>query len=404
MTSMHAFTLYTPTRIFFGSDFLADFAASVAQLGQRALIVTGGGTVARLGYLDEVRDALSAAGIETFEFSGIEPNPEKETVNRATAYLREVGAQLVVALGGGSVMDAAKAIAMLATTDDTDIWPYVLGESKAGTLVTALPVVAIPTTAATASEVTPYAVISSRADSGKSVLAHESIKPKVSWLNPAYTTGLSVTVTEDGAADILSHVLENYLLGDDAAPLADRYTEGVITTVLETLPELRQNPTDLAGRGRLLWASTMALNGYQMAGRQGSEFVLHSMEHALSAFRPELAHGRGLATLYPAYFRWLHASGRAVDRLASLGRRLFGMTGDDATCSFAFQEAFETWLEENGLRQSLGDLGFSEDEYPKIAEYAVRVYGTDGQLNARGPLPVETIVEIFRDTARQSRA
>ena len=225
---------------------------------------------------------------------------------------------------------------------------------------------------------------------------------KVSWLNPAYTVKLSVTTTQDGAADILSHVLENYLLGGNDSPLADRYTEGVISTVVETLPKLIANPADLNARGSLLWASTLALNDYQVAGRAGSQFVLHSMEHALSAFHPELAHGRGLATLYPAYFRWLLSKGRAQERLAQLGGRIFGLDPEEGNAAEAFIDRFEDWLAANGLLQSLGELGIGEAEYETIAQYAVKVYGDSQQLEALGALSVADIVKIYRDTARQA--
>lgn len=251
---------------------------------------------------------------------------------------------------------------------------------------------------------TPYAVISNRTAKGKSVLAAEFLKPKVAWLNPAYTVKLSATTTQDGAADILSHVLENYLLGGRDSLLADRYTEGVISTVIETLPRLLENPADLNARGNLLWASTLALNDYQVAGRNASQFVLHSMEHALSAFHPELAHGRGLATLYPAYFRWLLSKDRARERLAQLGVRIFGLDAEGGDAADGFIAHFEQWLADHGLLQSLGDVGIGEHEYEQIAAYAVKVYGDGKQLEALGPLPTEEIVGIFRGTARQSHA
>lgn len=404
ITHMNSFTIYTPTRLFFGADQLENFATSVARLGRHAFVVTGGGTVQRLGYLDTVATALKSAGLKITTFSGIEPNPDSATVNRAAVEVRAARADVVVALGGGSVIDASKAIAALVHAGENDIWPFVLGEARASQLQGALPIVAIPTTAATASEVTPYAVISNREVKGKSVLAAEFLKPQVSWLNPNYTVGLSATTTQDGSADILSHVFENYLLGGNDAPLTDRYAESVMATVLETLPRLLANPADVAARGDLLWASTLALNEYHQAGRRASQYVLHSMEHALSAFKPGLAHGRGLATLYPAYFRWLLSKGRARERLAQLGARLFGLSGDETTRANGFIERFEQWLLANGLLQSLGDLDFKPAEFAAIADYAVRVYGDGKQLEALGALPVAEIVAIFADTQRQSKA
>jgi alcohol dehydrogenase YqhD (iron-dependent ADH family) len=246
-------------------------------------------------------------------------------------------------------------------------------------------------------------VISDRRTGGKSFVAAEFLKPQVAWLNPAHTVGLSPTVTRDGAADILSHIFENYLLGGNGSPLADRYSEGVIATVLETLPALLENPEDLAARGTLLWASTLALNDYQNAGREPSSVVLHFIEHALSGKRPELAHGRGLATLYPAYFRWLLDHGRAEDRFAQLGSRIFGVRGDAATRAEGFVEQFEGWLQDNGLWQSLPDLGFAEADYAPVAQYAVTTYSDGEQIDALGPLTAEEIVAIFHATHRQSR-
>lgn len=400
---MNSFTIYTPTRLFFGADQAAAFAKAAAKLGRHALLVTGGGSVEKLGYLAQVKAALAAEGLQVTPFSGIEPNPESATINRAAAELRAAGADFVIALGGGSVMDASKAIAALAFAGERDIWPFVLGEPRAFQLKGALPIAAIPTTAATASEVTPYAVISNRTVKGKSVLGFEFLKPLVAWLNPAFTVKLSATTTRDGAADILSHVFENYLLGGGGSPLADRHTEGIIATVIETLPRLLENLEEVERRGVLLWASTLALNDYQLAGRAGSQFVLHSMEHALSGFHPELAHGRGLATLYPAYFRWLLEHGRARERLAQLGERIFGLDADEGDAAEGFIDQFEAWLADNGLLQSLSDLGIEEKEYATIAAYAVKVYGDGKQLEALGPLTAEEIVKIFQATASQSK-
>jgi alcohol dehydrogenase YqhD (iron-dependent ADH family) len=395
---MNSFTIHTPTRIFFGADQLKSFAAAASHLGKHAFVVTGGGSVKRLGILDQVTEALSAAGVKVTFFSGVEPNPEAGTVNRGAVELRAAKADFVVAVGGGSVIDASKAIAALAPTQEPDIWPFVIGGPRAFELQGALPIAAVTTTAATASEVTPFAVISSRRAAGKSFLFADFIKPQAAWLNPAFTTSLSRTTTQDGAADILSHILENYLLGGNASPLADRYAEGIFTTVLETLPKLLANPGDLNARGNLLWASTLALNDYQNAGRAPSHFVLHYIEHALSAFKPELAHGRGLATLYPAYFRWLVAEGRAVDRLAQLGTRLFSVTGTEAQRAEGFISHFVQWLKQNELLQSLEDVGFVENDYAKVAAYAVRTYGDGKQLEALGPLTADQIVAILQDT------
>lgn len=402
---MHSFQFHLSTQLLFGHDQGAAFAASAAKLGKHAFVVTGSGSVVRLGYLAEVTKLLADAGVKVTQFAGIEPNPEAVTINRATAELRAAGADFVVAVGGGSAMDAAKGIAALAATPGADdVWPYTLGGAKAGRFTAALPLACVATTAATASEVTPYSVISHRASHGKSVLGHDFLKPRVSWLNPRYTTAVPAHVTADGAADILSHVFENYLLGDDASPLADRHTEAVMLTVIETLPKQLADLADEKLRGSLLWASTLALSGLQGAGRSDSGFPMHSIEHAMSGVRPELAHGRGLATIFPAYFRWLIAHGRGVARFAQLGTRLFGIAGSDTERAHGFVHAFERWLADNKLRQSAAALGFTAADFERIADYTVKTYGDGKSIDALGPITRDEVVAILADTARQDQA
>lgn len=399
---MHSFTLHLPTELHFGPDQGVAFATSAARLGRHAFVVTGSGSVVRLGYLELVSRLLAEAGLRVTHFAGIEPNPEAETINRATAELRAAGCDCVIAVGGGSAMDAAKAIAALAATPgEQDVWPFTLGGAKSLQFTAALPLAAVVTTAATASEVTAFAVISHRASHGKSILAHDFIKPRVSWLNPRFTVAVPAHVTADGAADILSHVFENYLLGDAASPLADRQAEAIILTVIETLPKQLAALDDEGLRGDLLWASTLALSGFQAAGRADSGFPMHAIEHAMSGVRPELAHGRGLATIFPAYFRWLLAQNRGHARFAQLGARIFGIDGDPAICAAGFLTHFESWLASNGLRQSATSLGFSPDDFAGIADYAVKTYGNGEVLEALGPITRADIVQMLTDTARQ---
>lgn len=398
---MHPFYLYSPTRIFFGESFENDFYDAAGTVGSRMLLVTGGASAERLGYRKRVQDGLARAGITVIHFSDIEPNPHAATIDRAAEIGRKEKVSAVVALGGGSTMDASKCIAALIHTGEPHIWPFVLGQPKSGQLEGAIPVLAIPTTAATASEVTAYAVISDPASNGKSVLGHDFLRPTLAWLDPAFTAELPATVTADGGSDILSHVLENYLLGDDASPLADAYSEGVMQTVVNDLPRLLSDLKNLELRARLMWASTLALNGFQSAGRMPSGFCMHSMEHALSGFKPSLAHGRGLATLYPAYLRFLHANNRNRNRIARLGRKVFGVTDDnDDTASLACIDRMISWLKANRLHQSLHDLGFDPAQFGEIADYAVRTYGDGKQLDACGPLTAQQIAAIFEDTAR----
>lgn len=399
---MNSFDLHIPTHIYFGKQKREAFFDHLEKFGKRVLIVTGGGSVKRLGYYDDVADRLSTRGFVITHFEGIEPNPHSETINRAAETGSRKEVDFVLAFGGGSVMDASKAIAGLIHDEESDIWPFVLGEPRYRTMKGALPVATIPTTAATASEVTAHAVISNPAVKGKAPVSYPFMKPSASWLNPAFHTSLPLHTTRDGASDIISHVIENYLLGGNDSPLADRYSEAVMETVMVTLPMVEKQPEDEALRGRLLWASTMALNGMQVAGRAPAPFTLHNLEHSLSGYSPDLAHGRGLATLYPAYLRWLWENDRVRERIALMGRRLFDIkSADDDEASMDAIYAFENWLSANELYQSLSDVGISIEAFDEIAAYAIATYGGGKELSAAGPLSKQQIIEIFRKTELQ---
>ncbi|MEX0823508.1 MAG: iron-containing alcohol dehydrogenase, partial [Balneolaceae bacterium] len=397
---MNSFELHIPTKIYFGKEKSDAFFEHLPEYGKKTMIVIGGGSVKKLGYLDEVKKQLENNDVNAILFEGIEANPHSKTINRAAKLGREENVEFILALGGGSVMDASKAIAGLIYNKAEDIWPYTVGGEKHRQMKGALPVATIPTTAATASEVTAHAVISNPDVKGKSPVSYPFMKPSASWLNPDFHTSLPLTTTRDGAADILSHVFENYLLGGPESDLADRYSESIMKTVMETLPKLEENPDDEHLRGQLLWASTMALNGMQTAGRKAAPFTLHNLEHALSGQNPDLAHGRGLAILYPAYFRWLWENDRIRDRFALLGNKLFDIPLQDTNiASLNFITEFEEWLKENGLYQRLSDAGIPESAFGDVADYAIKTYGGgDDKLEAAGPLTKEQIIEIFKKT------
>ncbi len=399
---MHPFEVHIPTHIFYGKEKAGLFFDKLTELGSHALLVIGGGSVKKNGYLDEVTRHLEKRDIEITLFEGIEPNPHAQTIDKAAALGKEKGVDFVLALGGGSVMDASKGIAGLIHDNEKEIWPFVLGEPRHKTMKGALPIATIPTTAATASEVTAYAVISNVEVNGKSPIGYSFFKPAASWLNPAYHTSIPLETTRDGASDILSHVFENYILGGNDSPLADRYSEGVMQTVLETLPLVEKDPENEALRGQLMWASTLALNTIQVAGRIPTVFIMHNLEHSLSGYDPDLSHGRGLAILYPAYFKWMVQNGRATDRFALMGNKLFGIQISDQTeAAHKFIKTFENWLRENGLYQSLSDVGIPESAFGEIADYAIRVYGSGKPLNALGKLDKEGIIEIYKMTEVQ---
>jgi alcohol dehydrogenase YqhD (iron-dependent ADH family) len=401
---MNSFALHIPTQIFFGQDMLSNFVAASATLGKKALILMGGGSLEKLGYLAPLQDAFENAGVKTVVFKGIEPNPQAKTVNAAAKFARAEGVDFIIAFGGGSVIDAAKGIAVLLHEKAENIWEYVIGGSKFGTQSGAAPVAAIPTTAATGAEVTIFSVISDAETNGKSLLASPMLIPKTAFLNPHYTLSLNKTITQDGAADILSHVFENYILGGNDSVIADRHSEMVMLTVVETLPKLLKDLQNVSLRADLLWAADLALGGYQAVGRNASGFILHYIEHAASGFYPQLAHGRGLAILYPAYFRWLWENNRAHERFARLGAQIFGIEkSDKKAAALAFIERFEAWLSENGLYGSFSAAGVMPEKFEAIADYTINLYGGGQALDALGALSKNDILNILNNTEKQGK-
>lgn len=401
--NMKPFNVHLPTHLYFGAPNKDAFFNALRGLGNKALIVIGGGSVERFGILAEVHEALAERGIEAVTFKGIEPNPLAQTIDRAAELGRKEKVAFVLAVGGGSVMDAAKAISALIHDGESNIWPFTLGQPRKGQLKGALPIATIPTTAATASEVTPHSVVSNKDVNGKASISYPFMKPVASWLQPAYHVHLGPITTADGAADILSHVLENYLLGGSDARFTDRYCEAIIKTVMETLEGLQKDPSDVALRGEMQWVSMMALNGFHAAGRNTSPYPLHAIEHSMSGWHHELAHGRGLATLFPAYFRMLLDHGTVVDRLARLAREVFavGADAEDSQAALLGIEAFEAWMRKVGLYQGMDEIGIGPEGYGPIAEYALSTYGNGTTLPCAWPFTREDLVELFERANRQ---
>ena len=390
---MQDFSIQISTEIFFGSSQLDGFIRRSTAEAQSFLVLTGCGTVERLEYDEQVAEYLETMGVRVERFSGIEASPDVTTIAEATRCARSTGVDAIIGVGGGSVLDATKAVALLACTDETDIWPYVRGESREGAFREALPIFAVPTTGAASSSITPYAVVANRSMRGRRPIAYPFIRPTASWLNPAFTYTVPWSTTCDAACDTLSHVFENYLIGGNDSPLTDRYSEAVIASVLETLPQLHEDQKEYSLRATLMWASVLAFNGLQQVGRSHTIFPLHAIEHVMSAMQPSLSHGRGLATLFPAYFRWLWKEFRGRERMSRLAEQIFQVHYGEQ-----FADKFEEWLVANDCRQSAQQVGICESHFQEIADLVIRIDGGGEPLNALGPLTAEDIVEILQMT------
>ena len=389
---MQNFRLHMPTAMVVGPGQFGELGNETAAIGGKALVVTGKSSARKLGLIDRAEKLLGAAGVEMVLFDAIEPNPRHSTCDRAAELARERGCDVVVAIGGGSPMDAAKAIAVSAVTGRS-CWDYTNHVDGREPITGALPIVAVPTTAATGSEADAGAVITNWETNEKCVMMSPLVIPKVAILDPELHLSIPPDVTADGCVDILSHYLESYLSGEDDCGVQDRVTEGLMNVVFEWGPVAFRDGGDLRARRELQYASTLALTGMPSNGRGGS-WPMHAIEHALSGHY-DIAHGRGLAIVIPRLMRYVH--GAAPHRYAQFGARCFDISeSKQLDMAGAAIDAFVRWLGSIGEDLTLGDVGIGDEKFDVMAEDVVRNYGDGEKMPYVKDLYKDDIIEILR--------
>lgn len=390
------FEFHNPTHLIFGAGVLSQLGEVAGQQGRKALIVTGGGSVKRSGVFDRAVASLKDAGIAVAECAGVEPNPRITSVARGADIARSEDCDVVIALGGGSTMDAAKVIAAAALYDG-DPWDLIGHGQENWVIPTrALPIITVPTLAATGSEMNKGAVISNAETKVKSFVQADCLFPKVALVDPELTLTVPKDQTAYGVCDIITHVTEGYFTGVDGTPIQDRFAEGVIINAIEWGKKAVADGSDLEARTQVQWASILALNGWVNAGTNYTPPV-HMIEHALSAHH-DITHGAGLAVVNPAYMRFI-AKARP-ERLAQFATRIFGLSGEGKNQSaLAMQgiDAFEAFLQSIGCPTRLSELGIGDELFSQYAEDAVLVVrDEDGNLPGRPPLSKADIVTVLK--------
>lgn len=384
---MNNFTYYIPTIVHFGQDQLSHLA-EVKASGDKVLVVYGGGSIKRSGLYDQCMDILKAAEMEVFELSGIEPNPRIESVRAGVELCKANGIQMVLAIGGGSVIDASKAIAAGACYDG-DAWDLVTNPRA---ITAALPIYSILTLSATGSEMDPFAVISDLQKNEKWGTGSPFMIPRMSILDPTYTYSVSKKQTAAGTADIMSHTLENYFTNVKGATLQGHMAEAILKTLVQYGPIAVNDPENYEARSNLMWCSSLAINGLIKLGAEVA-WCVHPMEHELSAFY-DITHGEGLAILTPTWMRFVLAKdpSKAAD-FATYARNVFGVTEpDDAKAAAQAIELTADFLfNQLGVPSSLRAVGITEkDNFQVMAEKAAA-----GCKGCFVPLESQDIVAIF---------
>lgn len=390
------FDFYNPTRLYFGPGSLARLGEAAATLGKKALIVTGGGSVKRSGTFDRAIANLKTSGVDFAECTGVEPNPQISSVARGAEIVRREGCDIIVALGGGSTMDASKAIAAAALYDG-DPWNLIAhGQADWHKPTKALPVVTVPTLAATGSEMNAGAVISNAQTRIKSFVQAECLFPRFAIVDPELTLTVPKDQTAYGVCDIITHVMEGYFNGVDGTPIQDRFAEGVIINAMEWGRKAVEDGSNLDARTQVQWASIVALNGWMNAGTRYTP-PMHMIEHALSAHH-NITHGAGLAIVGPAWMRF--AARHRPDRFAQFAERIFGLSATGKTSEALAAEgidAYVAFLNEIGCPSTLSQVGIGDELFDQYARDAALVLRDDqGRLFGRPPMNAGDIVEILR--------
>jgi len=390
------FTFHNPTQLIFGAGTVLQLGEIVRTYGKKALLVTGGGSVKRNGTFDRAVASLNAAGIAVVECSGVEPNPRLSSVVKGAEIARAEQCDVVIALGGGSTMDAAKVIAA-AVFYDGDLWDmFPHGQAERRLPTRALPIITVPTLAATGSEMNGGSVITNEQTTVKSFVIGKCLYPQVALVDPELTVTVPKDQTAYGICDLITHVTESYFNGVDGTPLQDRFAEGVILTAMEWGAKAIANGHDLEARAQVQWASVVALNGWVQVGTFGA-FPVHMIEHTLSAHH-DIAHGAGLAIVNPAWMRF--AAQSRPTKFVQFAERVFGLSpkdADDIDVAMEGIERFEHFLRSLGCPTRLSEVGIGNELLARYAEDTLLVAHDDqGRLPARPSMSNADIIEVLR--------
>jgi len=379
---MENFTLYNPSCLYFGKGVIKKLGKSIEKTGKRVLLVYGKGSVKSSGAYDAVMEQLRAAGAEVFEYCGIKSNPLIDDVEKAVALGREKSVDVVLALGGGSVIDSAKVISIGIPVSHSP-WEFVTGKLKPQK---AVPLIAVLTLAATGSEMNQFAVVQNTKTMEKIGFGNPFMYPCYSFLDPEYTLTVPLNYTAYGVADLIAHSLEAWF-GKGDASLSDRFVISIIHEAMKYGPLLLDNLNNYDLRARIMYAATSALNGLTAYGRVSPDWGVHDIGHILSVMY-DIPHGASLSIAYPAWMK-LHKD-RAANRIKELGIALFNAENTDDTiyklesffrliqCPLKLSEA-GVKLDKDGQDQLIERMKInkanglahplSDEDYPKLVEW-----------------------------------
>ncbi len=365
---MQAFTFQNPTRIVFGADAVSRAGEEAKPLGGRALLVYGRSSFRESGLRDRLLGQLRAQGIVAVEHGGVRPNPVLSHAREGISLARREEVDFILAAGGGSVIDEAKAIAA-GVRAEGDVWDFFSG--RAG-VREALPLFCVLTVPATGSEMNGWMVLTHDETRQKFGAFSACLYPKVSILDPAVTCTVSPTYSAYAAVDATSHLLEGYFTGRDPhVAVQDRLVEGLVRTIMESAEAILRKPLDYEARAAFMWCATLAWNGLCTAGIGPFSTPGHMLEHPLSGLH-DIAHGAGLSITLPAWMKF--AAQRGNPKIVKLAENLFGIrSGSEAEKARGGIEALESWFASIGSPTRFRQASIREADLERITEKAAEL-------------------------------
>ena len=356
------FEFVSPTHFVFGKNAEEKVGEKLADAGARKVLLHYGGSSAKKsGLLDRVKNSLSASGIEVVELGGVRPNPEITLVREGQKLCKEQGIDWILAVGGGSVIDSAKGIAISANYDG-DPWDFYAHTTP---VTEALPIAVVLTIPAAGSEGSKNSVVSNDELQMKSGCGNNLERPKFAFMNPELTMTLPPYQTAAGCTDMFAHLLERYFDNQGTVTVTDNLNVSLMKTVRAEALRVMASPDNYDARANIMWAGMLCHQGLAGCGRE-EDWATHGLEHELSALKTEVTHGAGLAVLFPAWMTYVFEENK--DRFCRYGYEVFGISPSGCKCADCKAAILATrqFFSSLGMPKNLSELGFVEDDIEKM--------------------------------------
>ena len=390
---MFDFEYYTPTKVVFGKGAESKTGKLIKEFGgTRVLIHYGGHTAIRSGLLDRIKAALDAENIFHVELGGVVPNPHLSKVREGIALAKENNVDFLLAVGGGSVIDSAKAIAYALAEPDHDVWDLFAHTREAKAC---LPLASVLTIAAAGSEMSPSCVITNDQTGEKRAYDDDFSRPKFAVMNPELTETLPDYQTQSGCTDIMMHTMERYFTQGGNMELTDEIAEGLLRTVMKYAQVLHIDPQNYEARAEVMWAGSLAHNGLTGCGNDGGDFASHMLEHELGGMF-NVTHGAGLAAIWPSWARYVYRN--CLPRFVRYAVKVMGVEPADTDEATALKgiETMEEFYRRIGMPINLRELGIAPTDEQILEMARSCAEATGGHQGSARVLYQQDFVEIYR--------